>query len=53
MTIVLSILSMVVALSFGASTTISAQGVEVGGAVTITAEVVAIDRVDRIVVFRT
>ncbi len=50
MTIVLSILSMVVALSFGASTTISAQGVAVGGAVTITAEVVAIDRVDRIVV---
>ena len=49
MTIVLIILSMVVALSLGASTTISAQGVKVGGAVTITAEVVAIDRVDRIV----
>ncbi len=49
MTIVLIILSMVAALSFGVSTTINAQGVKVGRAVEITAEVVAIDRVDRVV----
>ena len=44
-----SIILSFVALSLGASTTISAQGVKVGGAVTITAKVVAIDRVDRVV----
>ncbi len=49
MTIVLIIFSMVTALSLGVSTTVNAQGVKVGGAVTITAEVVAIDRVDRTV----
>ena len=50
MTIVLIILSMVAALSLGVSTTINAQGVKVGRAVKVTAEVVAIDRVDRTVV---
>ncbi len=49
MTIVLIILSMVAGLSLGVSTTINAQGVKVGRAVEITAEVVAIDRVDRTV----
>ncbi|MCZ6758484.1 MAG: hypothetical protein O7C39_09400 [Bacteroidetes bacterium] len=49
MTIVLIILGMVTALCLGASKSISAQGVEVGDAVVITAEVVAIDRVDRTV----
>jgi len=49
MTIVLIILSMVAALSLGVSTTINAQGVKVGGAVKVTAEVVAIDRIDRTV----
>ena len=49
MTIVSIILSMVAALSLGISKTINAQGVKVGGAVTVTAEVVAIDRVDRVV----
>ena len=48
MTIVLIISSMVAALSWGASTTINAQGVKVGGVVKVTAEVVAIDRVDRV-----
>ncbi len=49
MTLVLIISSMVAALSLGASTTINAQGVKVGGVVKVTAEVVAIDRVDRVV----
>ncbi len=49
MTIVLISLSMVTALSLGVSTTINAQGVKVGGVVKVTAEVVAIDRVDRTV----
>ncbi len=49
MTLVLIISSMVAALSLGASTTINAQGVKVGGVVKVTAEVVAIDRVDRTV----
>jgi len=49
MTIVLIIFSMVTALSLGASTTINAQGIKVGRAVVVTAEVVAIDRVDRVV----
>ena len=49
MTIVLIILSMVAALCLGVSTTINAQGVKVGAAVKVTAEVVAIDRVDRTV----
>ncbi len=50
MTIVLIILSMVAALSLGVSTTINAQGIKVGGVVKVTAEVVAIDRVDRVLV---
>ena len=49
MTIVLIILSMVAAVSLGVSTTINPQGIKVVGAVKVTAEVVAIDRVDRIV----
>ncbi len=49
MTLVLIVSSMVAALSLGASTTINAQGVKVGAAVKVTAEVVAIDRVDRTV----
>ena len=48
MTLVLIISSMIAALSLGASTTINAQGVKVGGVVKVTAEVVAIDRVDRV-----
>ncbi len=52
MTNILIILGMVVALGLGASKTISAQGVEVGSAVTTTAEVVAIDRVDRTVLLQ-
>jgi len=43
-------LSMVAALTFGISTTAKAEGVEFGDGVVITAEVVAIDRVDRTVV---
>ena len=50
MIVVFIILSMVAALSLGVSTTISAQGIKLGGTVAITAEVVAIDRVDRTVV---
>ncbi len=49
MTIVLIVLSMVAAVSLGFSTTINPQGIKVGGAVKVTAEVVAIERVDRII----
>ena len=49
MTIILIIWSMVAAVSLGASTTTNPQRIKVGGAVKVTAEVVAIDRVDRIV----
>ncbi len=41
------VLSLVAILAMGAITTVNAQGVEVGEGVAITAEVVAIDRVDR------
>jgi exosome complex RNA-binding protein Csl4 len=42
-------LSMVAALTFGISTTVKAEGVELGNGVVITAEVVAVDRMDRTV----
>lgn len=38
---------MVAALALGVATAVNAQGVEVGDGVAITAEVVAIDKVDR------
>ena len=47
MSIVLIIVSMVTALVLCAATTVNAQGVELGDGVVITAEVVAIDKVDR------
>ena len=47
MSAVLITLSMLAILSLGIATTVKAQGVEVGDAVVLTAEVVAIDRVDR------
>ena len=50
MSILLIVLSMVAVLALGIATTVKAQGVELGDGVVITAEVVAIDRVDRTVV---
>ena len=47
LSIFLITLSIVTALALGVATTVKAQGVEVGDAVVLTAEVVAIDRVDR------
>ena len=47
MSTVLITLSMLAILVLGIATTVKAQGVEVGDAVVLTAEVVAIDRVDR------
>ncbi len=48
LTIFSIIVSMVLALGLGATKAAHAQGVKMGGAVTATAEVVGIDRVDRI-----
>lgn len=49
MIFVLIAMSVAAVLSLGGLSTVNAQGVEVGDAVVITAEVVAIDRVDRTV----
>ncbi|MCZ6757115.1 MAG: hypothetical protein O7C39_02430 [Bacteroidetes bacterium] len=49
MIFVLIAMSLAAVLSLGGLSTVSAQGVEVGDVVVITAEVVAIDRVDRTV----
>ena len=46
----LIVLSMVAVLALGVTTMVSAQGVEVGDGVVITAEVVAIDKADRTLV---
>jgi hypothetical protein len=49
---ILIVVSMVATLTFGIATTVKAQGVEVGDAVVITAEVVGIDKVDRTLTLR-